>query len=130
MAYCPSVASPHAWLHDAVEQCGLPQAALARLLGVDRAVFGRYLRGEEQIPRLHLAKLAQELNPEEYDYALCLKDCEDLTDALRRSVVKLAANLRAGLRGNPHKLSKRQRQDSLDAAAEEALVSGLTEALL
>lgn len=125
-----SVPSPAAWLQATLEKSGTPQSVLTRLLGVDKSVFSRYVRGEEQAPRLLLAKLAQELEPDEYEHVLCLKDCEDFTDAVRRATALLAASLQAGVGGRPAtRLGPRGARECLEGAA-GALAARLADALL
>lgn len=124
----PPIESPAAWLRPALERRGVSQGAIARLLGIDKSVCGRYARGDEQIPRPYLARLIQELDPGAYDYVLCLKDCEDFADAVRRSAARFALALQGdgafGRRPNaPH------RHDAPEAAGDGSLANRLADAL-
>lgn len=128
MSLSPPFPSLDAWLRHALRKRGIPQSEVAGLLRVDRPLFSRYVRGDEQIPRFIVGKLAQELEPEAYEYLLCLKDCEDFTDAIHRGAVQLAASVHVG--SGPRGLSVPERRKALETAAEGALASRLTDALL
>src|SRR2546426_102038 len=79
-----------------VEQGLLEIAVLVKNLhGLDA---DRVLANKEQIPRAHLAELAQQMPPSDITSLLRLKDCEDLSDQLRRRAQRLGNDLRLGER--------------------------------
>lgn len=90
--------SPGAWLARELARRRLPYTRLARALGEDKSRFGRWLRSQEQIPRVQLAVLARHLPAADFSYALRLKDCEDLEDQLRRGASALTRQLGLGPR--------------------------------
>lgn len=96
MTLAPLLPTPNEWLAQIISERKLRYARLARLLGMDKSRFRRWIRGEEQIPRSALALLAQQLPPSDLSYLLRLKDCEDLTDSLGRQANRLFTNLGIG----------------------------------
>lgn len=98
MAQFQLIESPNEWLARRVKERNIPYSRLARLQGVDKSLFGRWIKGEEQIPRPALALLAQQLPPSDLSYLLRLKDCEDLADVMKRQAYKLLSSLSIGQR--------------------------------
>lgn len=92
------VATPNDWLEEILAGRGITRAALARLIGRSRVEIQRWANGREQIPRHHLAEIACQVCPEQLEYALRLKDCEDLDDRLRRYLRELSRRANVELR--------------------------------
>ncbi len=81
----------NAWLERLLRENGISRAALARAIGRSRIEVQRWISGREQVPRVHLAEIASQVSDRSaLDYALRLKDCEDLSDRLRRHLRDLA----------------------------------------
>lgn len=88
------IPTPGEWLAGLLASTDMSHAALARRIGRSRAEVTRWTSGREQIPRRHLAEIADQLGPSSaLDYALRLKDCEDAQDNLLRSSMHLAKRI-------------------------------------
>lgn len=62
------VPSPAEWLSDTIAQCGIAQARVARLLGVQPAQVSHWLHGKEAIPPYHLSAFAHIVVPIAVNY--------------------------------------------------------------
>lgn len=89
-----SIPTPGEWLAGLLASAGMSHAALARKIGRSRAEVTRWTSGREQIPRSHLAEIADRFGPPgALDYVMRLKDCEDAQDQLLRWSSRLAKRL-------------------------------------
>jgi len=89
-----SIPTPGEWLARLVASADMSHAALARKIGRSRAEVTRWTSGREQIPRMHLAEIADQFGPSgALDYVMRLKDCEDAEDLLVRWSSRLAKRL-------------------------------------
>lgn len=87
----PGIPTPGQWVDNRLRQLKISNSALARIVGQDRTQVQRWVNGREQIPRHHLAEIAVQLgNHKDLEYALELKECEDLADSLKRRIRELA----------------------------------------
>lgn len=87
----PTVPTPGQWLSELLTSSGISHAALARQIGRSRAEVTRWTSGREQMPRMHLAEVADQFgSPDALDYVMRLKDCEDAQDQLLRWSSRLA----------------------------------------
>lgn len=85
------ILTPNEWLAGMLDEMGMSNSSLARLIGRSRTEVQRWVNNREQIPRHHLAEIAAQLGtPKDLEYALKLKECEDLADSLRRRLRQLA----------------------------------------
>jgi plasmid maintenance system antidote protein VapI len=85
------IPTPNEWIEKKLRELRMSIAALARMLGHDRAQVQRWVNGREQIPRHHLAEMAAQLGTQtDLEYALKLKEYEDFADSLRRRIRELS----------------------------------------
>jgi plasmid maintenance system antidote protein VapI len=85
------IPTPNQWLESKLRDLDISNAGLARLIGRSRTEVQRWVNNREQIPRHHLAEIAAQLGtPQDLEYALKLKECEDFADHLRRRLHQLA----------------------------------------
>lgn len=85
------VPTPNEWLASNLYDLKLSISALARIIGRSRTEVQRWVSNREQIPRHHLAEIAAQLGtPDDLEYVIKLKECEDFADNLRRKLDDLA----------------------------------------
>ena len=89
-----SIPTPSEWLARLLTSTGMSHAALARQIGRSRVEVTRWTSGREQIPRMHLAEVADQFGTADaLDYVMRLKDCEDAHDQLLRWSSRLAKRI-------------------------------------
>jgi hypothetical protein len=85
-----TVSTPDAWLRQLLAVKQRPQRQMALHLGIDETTFGRYVNGDESIPRVHLGEIARYLAPGDFKFVMHLKMCEDYREHVERQARKLA----------------------------------------
>jgi transcriptional regulator with XRE-family HTH domain len=88
--------NPNQWLANLVKQRKISRRRLAELIGKTPTEVQRWISNREQIPRVHLAEIAMQLSPTDFDYVLRLKDCEDFADQLHRRIRQLTDHTEIG----------------------------------
>ena len=89
-----SIPTPGEWLATLLTSADMSHAALARQIGRSRTEVTRWISGREQVPRNHLADVADQFgSPDAVDYVMRLKDCEDRQDELLRWSSRLAKRI-------------------------------------